>query len=111
MDRSDLRMAAKKNEKNSSANKAVSEKKKKAAESSKASTRAKADDADTERYRAIDDPYSLINQILPFVFFVFSVFFFLILIMNHGASGIGVAAASLKNILLGLLSTAAYAIP
>lgn len=104
-------MAAKKNEKNSSANKAVSEKKKKAAESSKASTRAKADDADTERYRAIDDPYSLINQILPFVFFVFSVFFFLILIMNHGASGIGVAAASLKNILLGLLSTAAYAIP
>ena len=31
--------------------------------------------------------------------------------MNHGASGIGVAAASLKNILLGLLSGSAYAIP
>lgn len=104
-------MAAKKDIKNGSASKTVSEKKKKAATSSKTARREKTEDADTVRYRAIDDPYSLINQILPFVFFVFSIFFFLIIIMNHGASGIGVAAASLKNILLGLLSGSAYAIP
>ena len=75
-------MAAKKDIKNGSASKTVSEKKKKAATSSKTARREKTEDADTVRYRAIDDPYSLINQILPFVFFVFSVFFFLILIMK-----------------------------
>ena len=65
-------MAAKKGyKKNGSASKTVSEKRRKQLQAQKLREEKKTEDADTVRYRAIDDPYSLINQILPFVFLFF----------------------------------------